>query len=62
MSVGSALRGKTAPVRDRLRFLNESAEVRREVVDRVIAARLADGRGKIIELDKPAPLVPGVRS
>ena len=41
---------ETALVRDRLRFLNESAEVRCEVVDRVIAAGgLTDARGKFAD-------------
>ena len=33
---------ESAAVRDRLRFLNESTEVRRDVVDRVIAGRRLD--------------------
>src|SRR6266571_2627065 len=46
---------ETALVRDRLRFLNESAEVRCEVVDRVIAAGgLTDATGKFVELGEPA--------
>jgi hypothetical protein len=41
---------ESAPVRDRLRFLNESAEVRCKVVDRVIAAGgLTDAKGRFIE-------------
>ena len=54
---------ETALVRDRLRFLNESTEVRRDVVDRVVAAGGSTGtRGKFIELDEPAPLAHGVHT